>query len=86
MEGYDLHVGGGAGPGARIGRLVRPKVAHDELGPVVLSLLQAWQLGGAGDEFRDFAARLSDAEIDALCQAGLASAAAASTATLLEPA
>ena len=43
VEGDDLHVGGGAGPEQRIGRLVRAKVAYDDLPPMVLSLLQAWR-------------------------------------------
>ena len=43
VEGYDLHVGGGAGTERQIARLVRPKVAHDELPPMVLNLLRAVQ-------------------------------------------
>ncbi len=42
VEGYDLHVGGGAGANQAIGRLIRPAVAADELPPLVLRLLQAW--------------------------------------------
>ena len=43
VEGYDLLVGGGAGVEQRLGRLVRPKVVFDDLPPMVLSLLHAWQ-------------------------------------------
>ena len=42
IEGYDLHVGGGAGPRQAIGRLVRAGVAFDELPPMVLGLLTEW--------------------------------------------
>ncbi|MBE7211276.1 MAG: NirA family protein, partial [Gluconacetobacter diazotrophicus] len=69
VEGYDLHVGGGAGPDARIGRLVRPKVAQDELGPAVLALLRVWQRDGAGESFIAFTERLDDAALGALCAA-----------------
>ena len=43
VEGYDLHVGGGAGPQQAIGRLIRPAVAADELPPLVLNLLTRWK-------------------------------------------
>ncbi len=81
VEGYDLHVGGGAGPDARIGRLVMPKVAHDELGPVVLSLLQSWKRSDPAQSFQNFAAGLSDAELVSLCEAGRVST---SVETMLE--
>ena len=61
VEGYDLHVGGGAGPEQTIGRLVRKQVAQDELGPVVLSLLQAWQRTRAeAESFHLWSGRQSD--------------------------
>ena len=50
VEGYDLHVGGGAGPQQKIGRMVRKGVAQDALGPVVLALLRAWMDGRSGPE------------------------------------
>ena len=67
LEGYDLHVGGGAGAEAKIGRLVRAQIAYDDLPPMVLALLTAWQTTAAADSFQDFSARLSDAELAALC-------------------
>jgi ferredoxin-nitrite reductase len=42
VEGYDLHVGGGAGANQAIGRLIRPAVAAEDLPPLVLTLLQRW--------------------------------------------
>ena len=68
VEGYDLHVGGGAGPEQGIGRLVRPKVAHDELAPLVLNLLRAWQGAAPGDSFQAFTARHSEAELLAMAE------------------
>ena len=68
VEGYDLHVGGGAGPEQAIGRLIRPGVAHDELNPVVLALLQAWQGGAAGQSFHDWSAAQDDARLLAVCE------------------
>jgi ferredoxin-nitrite reductase len=69
IEGYDLHVGGGAGAEQKIGRLIRPKLALDELKPMLLALLSAWteQRQGADETFQGFTARLSDAELAALC-------------------
>jgi ferredoxin-nitrite reductase len=76
IEGYDLHVGGGAGPEQKIGRLIRPKVAHDELGPVVLGLLQAWLTQRvAGETFHLFCARQDDAALTALADARVEEAA-----------
>ena len=66
IEGYDLHVGGGAGPEQAIGRLVREKVAMEDLPPMVLSLLQAWQR--AGGSFHDWSAAQDDATLAALCE------------------
>ena len=68
VEGYDLHVGGGAGVEQGIGRLIRPKVAHDELGPLVLNLLRAWQEGAPGDSFQAFTLRHSEAELAAMAE------------------
>ena len=64
VEGYDLHVGGGAGPEQKIGRLIRPAVAFPDLPPMVFSLLQAWtQEGGT---FQDWSAARSDQELAAI--------------------
>ena len=55
VEGYDLHVGGGAGPEQKIGRLVVPKLAQDLLGPAVLALLQGWMRDRRpGEGFQSF--------------------------------
>lgn len=67
VEGYDLHVGGGAGPEQRIGRLVREKVAFDDLPPMVLSLLQAWRDEAPALSFQDWTAGQPDAALSALC-------------------
>ncbi len=76
IEGYDLHVGGGAGPEQKIGRLIRPKVAHDELGPVVLGLLRAWLAQrAAGETFHLFCARQDDVALAALADARVEEAA-----------
>ncbi|MGG5819241.1 NirA family protein [Falsiroseomonas sp. HW251] len=69
VEGYDLHVGGGAGPEQKIGRLVLPKVAQDELDDTVLAILQAWMRDRApGESFQDFTARHDDAAIAAMAR------------------
>ncbi|WP_145134991.1 NirA family protein [Roseomonas gilardii] len=76
VEGYDLHVGGGAGSQQRIGRLIRPKVAHDELGPMVLNLLRAWAEEDPEASFHDFAARHDEAALRAIAEAHLMESAA----------
>jgi ferredoxin-nitrite reductase len=69
-EGYDLHVGGGAGPEQRIGRLIRRAVPQEELGSLVLALLRAWMQGRApGESFQSFTARFDDATLDAMAGA-----------------
>ena len=66
-EGYDLHVGGGAGPNQAIGRLIRPNVVADDLPPLVLNLLAAWKAERApGEGFQQWSAGKSDAARDAL--------------------
>jgi ferredoxin-nitrite reductase len=61
VEGYDLHVGGGAGPHQAIGRLIVPGVAADELPPRVLALLRAWMTERTDDEgFQAWSARHSE--------------------------
>lgn len=70
VEGYDLHVGGGAGPEQKIGRLVLPKLAADLLGPAVLALMQGWMRGrAAGESFQTFTARHEEAALAAMAQA-----------------
>ncbi len=66
IEGYDLHVGGGAGAQQAIGRLIRPGIGFDDLLPAILALLRAW-----GDEMPDksfmfWSATKSVAELAAL--------------------
>jgi len=69
IEGYDVLVGGGAGAEQKLGRLVRSKVAFDDLPPMLLSLLRAWQQQrtAADETFQAFTARLPDAVLAALC-------------------
>ncbi len=70
VEGYDLHVGGGAGANQAIGRLIRPGVAADELPPLVLALLQAWMAGRTpGQGFQAWSASQPDAALAALVAA-----------------
>ena len=66
VEGYDLHVGGGAGPEQRIGRLIRPAIAFPDLPPLVLTLLQAWSAGDPGQTFQQWSAARSDAELQSM--------------------
>ncbi len=67
VEGYDLHVGGGAGPEQAIGRLIRPAVAADDLPPLVLALLRGWmERRHAGESFQHFCARHDEAALDAM--------------------
>ena len=70
VEGYDVHVGGGAGPSAAIGRLVRPAVPMAALPPLLLGLLQRWQAQrSTGESFQSWSARTSDAELAAAMDA-----------------
>ncbi len=67
VEGYDLHVGGGAGPQQAIGRLIRPAVTAFELPPLVLRLLQAWMdRREPGQGFQAWSATQSDADLAGL--------------------
>jgi ferredoxin-nitrite reductase len=70
IEGYDLHVGGGAGVNAAIGRLIRPKVAFEALPPMLLALLRAWQDGRATDDesFQAWSARHDEQVLNEICQ------------------
>jgi ferredoxin-nitrite reductase len=75
IEGYDLHVGGGAGADQKIGRLIRPKVAFDDLKPMVLQLLSDWQERRNSDEsFQSYTAKLSSTELLAICENAMAEA------------
>ena len=77
VEGYDLHVGGGAGAHQAIGRLIRPGVAFGDLPPMVLALLAAWTEGREQDErFQAWSARQPDAALQAVCDRGLVELAA----------
>jgi ferredoxin-nitrite reductase len=73
VEGYDLLVGGGAGAEQKLGRLIRPKVVFEDLPPLLLSLLGAWQRDRAapGETFQAFTARHSADELAALCDRAL---------------
>ena len=73
LEGYDLHVGGGAGAHQAIGRLIRPAIAADDLPPLVLALLTAWQAARApGEGFQAWSAARSDAELAAIVEGAAA--------------
>ena len=68
VEGYDLHVGGGAGPLQAIGRLVRPGVVAEDVPPMVLALLQRWMTERRdGQGFQAWSAGRSDADLAAIC-------------------
>jgi ferredoxin-nitrite reductase len=70
VEGYDLHVGGGAGPNQAIGRLIRPGIAAADLPPLVLMLLQRWMADRAeGEGFQAWSARQQDAALAAIVAA-----------------
>ena len=69
-EGYDLHVGGGAGPMQAIGRLIRPGIVAEDLPPVILALLQSWMSGRTeGQSFQAWSAALSDQALLDMCSA-----------------
>ena len=76
VEGYDLHVGGGAGAEQAIGRLIRPGIAFDALGPLLLALLHAWQAAAPGAPFQVWCAAHDDAALGAFCDAAPAEASA----------
>ncbi len=67
VEGYDLHVGGGAGADQKIGRLIRSKVAFDDLPPMVLRLLTAWQAEAPTQSFQAWSETLSTDALADLC-------------------
>ncbi|MBC7430460.1 MAG: NirA family protein, partial [Rubritepida sp.] len=68
VEGYDLHVGGGAGPEQAIGRLICSGIVFAALGPMVLVLLRAWQ-AMPGQSFQSWCGGHDDAALAAICAA-----------------
>ena len=70
VEGYDLLVGGGAGPDQKLGRLIRPKVVTDDLPPMLLALLTAWQeqRHDPQETFQSFTLRHSEPELARLTE------------------
>ncbi len=61
IEGYHLHVGGGAHEEQRIGREILRDIRADDLGPVVERLLAAYLADRHPDEtFHDFTGRTDD--------------------------
>ena len=67
VEGYDLHVGGGAGPRQAIARKVREKIPAEDVPPVVLALLLAWQREAPQAGFQDWAAGQDDSALARIC-------------------
>ncbi len=65
IEGYDLHVGGGAGPEQAIGRLIRPAIPFDDLAPAILALLRAWN---GQDSFHAWCAAHDTEALATLCR------------------
>ncbi len=69
LEGYDLHVGGGAGPDQAIGRLIRPGIVFDDLPPMMLALLQAYaNTKTQGETFLSWTATQSDEALHAITE------------------
>jgi ferredoxin-nitrite reductase len=69
IEGYDLHVGGGAGARQALGRLIRPQVMFTDLPPMIRALLAAWQeQRDEAEDFQSWTARMADEELAALCE------------------
>ena len=67
VEGYDLHVGGGAGPNAAIGRLIRPAVPMAVLPALLLALLRGWMAERQPEEsFQAWSATKTQAALNAL--------------------
>ncbi len=65
IEGYDLHVGGGAGAEQAIGRLILPGVAVADLLPMIAALIGAWARETPSASFQSWSAGLSDEAIRA---------------------
>ncbi|MBI1207060.1 MAG: NirA family protein [Azospirillum sp.] len=77
VEGYHVHVGGGCGAEARIGRELIRDVPAEQVPALVGRMLAAWQMGRASpdESFRDFSARQSDEALIALFHAAAPAAA-----------
>lgn len=70
LPGYDIHVGGGSGVEARIGRLIRPAVVAAEVAPLLLNLLRRYLDERAPDEgFQQFCARHESAALNGMLDA-----------------
>ena len=65
LPGYDIHLGGASGDGARIARLIRPKVAEDAVAPLLLNILRHWQ-AAPPEPFQDFCARHDDTTLNGM--------------------
>ena len=75
VEGYDLHLGGGAGPEQAVGRKIRAAIAADQVQPVVLGLLRAWQTTREGTQsFQAWTLARDDDALAALAGGGPAPA------------
>ncbi len=73
VEGYDLHVGGGAGAQQAIGRLIRPAIAAEDVPPMVLGLLQSWMTERAeGQGFQAWSAAKSDDDLRSIAEGAAA--------------
>jgi ferredoxin-nitrite reductase len=67
VEGYDLHVGGGAGPTQAIARKLLEKIPADDVPPMVLALLRAWQAEAPQSSFQLWASRHDEAVLAGIC-------------------
>jgi ferredoxin-nitrite reductase len=75
IEGYDLHVGGGAGVDQKIGRLIKAKVAFKDLKPMVLALLDDWTARRDGVEsFQSYTTKISTEALLQICENAMAEA------------
>jgi ferredoxin-nitrite reductase len=69
VEGYDLLVGGGAGPDQAIGRLIRPGVVFADLPPMIHALLEAWMAQRPpGENFQTWTAGQTDDALAAMVE------------------
>jgi ferredoxin-nitrite reductase len=67
VEGYHIHVGGGAGAEQRLGRQIFPSISAEALPARIEAILRAYLAQRrTGESFHAFAARHSDAELIAL--------------------
>jgi ferredoxin-nitrite reductase len=70
LPGYDIHVGGGSGAEAKIGRLIRPAVVAEDVPPLLLNLLRHYMAERDADEsFQAFCARHEDAALNGMLDA-----------------